>query len=173
MLGLITPKLQFYCASDNVVPTKAFRSDSGYDLRVNSDKPIVLYPGEIQKIRTGVYPILPHTPKAIQIICKKMFGCVPIVELQVRSKSGLASKGIIVVNQPGTIDNGYCGEIGVLLQNIGGGWYELQPYQKIAQAVLAVSLHYEPVVHSLTELTAVPGKVSERGSGGFGSTGVL
>ncbi|MDJ0796476.1 MAG: dUTP diphosphatase [Calothrix sp. MO_167.B12] len=87
-------------------------------------------------------------------------------ELQVRPRSGLALKhGVTVLNTPGTVDAGYRGEIKVILLNLGAEPFQITPGMKIAQLVVA------PVVQGLfqevDELNA-----SQRGSGGFGSTGV-
>ncbi|MDJ0676412.1 MAG: dUTP diphosphatase [Calothrix sp. MO_167.B42] len=87
-------------------------------------------------------------------------------ELQVRPRSGLAMKhGVTVLNTPGTVDAGYRGEIKVILVNLGAQPFPITPGMKIAQLVVA------PVVRGLfqevDELTA-----SQRGSGGFGSTGI-
>jgi len=88
------------------------------------------------------------------------------LELQVRPRSGLALKhGVTVLNTPGTVDAGYRGEIKVILVNFGGEPFQITPGMKIAQLVVA------PVVRGLfqevDELTT-----SQRGSGGFGSTGI-
>jgi dUTP pyrophosphatase len=88
-------------------------------------------------------------------------------ELQVRPKSGLALKqGLTVLNTPGTVDAGYRGEIQVILINLGAEVVEIKQGQKIAQMVLA------PVVfgtfQEVAELTD-----SQRGVGGFGSTGIV
>ena len=92
---------------------------------------------------------------------------IPIgLELQVRPRSGLAIKhGVTVLNTPGTVDAGYRGEIKVILVNLGGEPFQITPGMKIAQLVVA------PVVRGqfqeVDELTT-----SQRGSGGFGSTGI-
>ena len=85
-------------------------------------------------------------------------------EIQVRSRSGLASKGVIVVNAPGTIDSDYTGEIFILLASITGGC-QIKKGDRIAQLVLAPVTRIDLVeVDTFTE--------TERGSGGFGSTGL-
>ncbi len=88
-------------------------------------------------------------------------------ELQVRPRSGLALKhGVTVLNTPGTVDAGYRGEIKVILINLGSEPFQITKGQKIAQLVVA------PVVHGkfeqVEELTP-----SQRGTGGFGSTGII
>lgn len=85
-------------------------------------------------------------------------------EIQVRSRSGLASKGVIVVNAPGTIDSDYTGEIFILLASITGGC-QIKKGDRIAQLVLAPVTRIDLVeVDTFTE--------TERGDGGFGSTGL-
>jgi dUTP pyrophosphatase len=87
-------------------------------------------------------------------------------EIQIRPRSGLALKhGITVLNTPGTVDAGYRGEIKVILINLGSQTFYISQGQKIAQMVIA------PVVRgTFTEVTIL--NESERGSGGFGSTGI-
>jgi dUTP pyrophosphatase len=86
-------------------------------------------------------------------------------ELQIRSRSGLSLKhGIVVANAPGTIDAGYRGEIGVILQNLGEGPFLIEPGDMIAQCVLAPVIMAEFVQVDSLGSTA-------RGEGGFGSTG--
>ena len=86
-------------------------------------------------------------------------------EAQVRPRSGLAAKnGISVLNAPGTIDADYRGEIGVILVNLSNEPFTIQPGERIAQLVIA---KYEQAVWKLQETL----DTTERGSGGFGSTG--
>jgi len=84
-------------------------------------------------------------------------------EVQIRPRSSLAAKGILIPNSPGTIDPGYRGEVKVLLLNMSGAPYEIRIGDKIAQMVVA---RYEPVAWIEAELGP-----SQRGEGGFGSTG--
>ncbi|MBV6458968.1 MAG: Deoxyuridine 5'-triphosphate nucleotidohydrolase [Fimbriimonadaceae bacterium] len=109
---------------------------------------VSLQPMERQLIRTGIRVEIPDG-----------------YEIQVRPRSGLAYKhGIALVNSPGTIDSDYRGEIGILAINLGSEAVELKMGDRIAQLVLCPVTRIE---WNLTEgLTA-----SERGSGGFGSTG--
>jgi dUTP pyrophosphatase len=89
----------------------------------------------------------------------------PGYEAQVRPRSGLAAKhGITVLNSPGTIDADYRGEIGVLLINHGPADFTIKRGERIAQMVIAPVTHAELVVVAALSET-------ERGSGGFGSTG--
>jgi dUTP pyrophosphatase len=86
-------------------------------------------------------------------------------EAQVRPRSGLAAKhGISVLNAPGTIDADYRGEIGVILVNLSNEPFTVQPGERIAQLVIA---KYEQAAWKLQETL----DITERGSGGFGSTG--
>lgn len=132
------------------LPVRATPDAAGLDLRaaVPEDEPIVLAPGAFALVPTGLQIALPDG-----------------TEGQVRPRSGLAFKhGVSVLNSPGTIDSGYRGEVGVLLVNHGPTPFEVRRGERIAQLVVA---RYEPVrfVPSST-LDA-----SERGAGGFGSTG--
>ena len=90
----------------------------------------------------------------------------PGYEAQVRPRSGLAlKKGVTVLNSPGTIDEGYRGEIGVILVNLGEDPFEVRKGDRIAQMVVAPCTRAETVLVSELDST-------ERGIGGFGSTGV-
>ena len=123
---------------------------AGLDLvaAVGWDTPLALLPGSRTLVPTGLQIELPEG-----------------YEGQVRPRSGLAlSSGITVLNSPGTIDADYRGEVSVLLVNLGGAPFEIRRGERIAQLVVA------PVTHAaLVEVEALT--VSERGAGGFGSTG--
>jgi len=124
---------------------------AGADLRACIDKPVVIHPGEIKLIPTGFKMALP-----------------PGYEAQVRPRSGLALKhGITVLNAPGTIDSDYRGEVGVILINLGNEPFVIEPGMRIAQMVIApvYKAHFE----ILAEDEELPN--TERGEGGFGSTG--
>mgnify|MGYP002508985702 FL=1 len=121
---------------------------AGLDIRANLDESVTLRPLERAMIPTGLFVELPE-------------GC----EMQIRPRSGLAAKhGITVLNSPGTIDADYRGEIKVILVNLSNEPFTINPGERIAQMVVA---RYEKVewnkVESLDE--------TERGAGGFGSTG--
>ena len=122
---------------------------AGMDVAAAVQDPVVIDRGEIVLIPTGFAVALP-----------------PGYELQVRPRSGLAVRyGITVVNAPGTIDADYRGEIGIGLVNLGPGPFTVQRGDRIAQLVLApVSRAVWQVVTGLDE--------TERGSGGFGHTGL-
>lgn len=127
------------------MPTQAYEGDSGWDVYAAHDAR--LYPGEIAKIGT-------------QIALEPQ----PGFEVVLRPRSGLSSKGVIMANAPGTIDNGYRGEISVLLCSLKVET-RIARGNKIAQLVLQrVCL---PRLELAEELSP-----SERGSGGFGSSGV-
>jgi dUTP pyrophosphatase len=123
---------------------------AGLDLlaAVPEDAPLILSPGQRALVPTGLTIALP-----------------PGYEAQVRPRSGLAAKhGVTVLNAPGTVDADYRGEIGVLLINLGDAPFPIRRGERIAQLVVASVVHAELV--PATSLSA-----SERGSGGFGSTG--
>jgi dUTP pyrophosphatase len=130
-----------------VLPVYARPGDAGLD--VCACESAILQPGERKIVRTGLVMELPYGTEA-----------------QMRPRSGLALKqGITLLNTPGTIDQGYRGEVGVLLINLGREVFEVQPGMRIAQMVIS------PVLRVDTKEVA---EVSEtlRGEGGFGSTGV-
>ena len=86
------------------------------------------------------------------------------MEAQIRPRSGLASRGITVANSPGTVDSDYRGEIKVLIHNLSTDVFDINAGDRIAQMVIAPVIHAEwDVVDSLDD--------TERGAGGFGSTG--
>ncbi len=131
---------------DAIIPKIAHKGDAGMDLYSISEVGIPV--GETRLIKTGIAIQLPH-----------------MTEAQVRPRSGLALKhSITVLNTPGTIDEGYRGEIGVILINHGKETFVVEKHMKIAQMV--VKPIYEVNVLEVDELTD-----SERGEGGFGSTG--
>jgi dUTP pyrophosphatase len=136
-------------ARDLPLPAAASAGSSGCDLRAALAGEVVLRPGERLLVPTGLALEIP-----------------PGWEGQVRPRSGLALRhGIGMVNAPGTIDSDYRGEVGVLLINLGAEPFTLRRGDRIAQLVIArvESVEWE-------EAEALDG--SERGEGGFGSTGV-
>ena len=134
--------------SGNPLPQYETPSSAGMDLRACMDEPLVLEPMERALVPTGLFIELPQG-----------------VEAQVRPRSGLAHKqGITVLNAPGTIDADYRGEVGVILCNVSNTQVTIEPNERIAQLVIA---RYERAVWmEAEELSA-----TQRGSGGFGSTG--
>ena len=135
--------------SKHKLPQYETEQSAGVDLRANIEEPITLKPLERVLVKTGLYIALP-----------KGF------EAQVRPRSGLAYKnGISVLNSPGTIDADYRGEIGVILVNLSNQDFIINDGERIAQMVIAK--HEQPTFIEVKELNE-----TERGAGGFGSTGV-
>ena len=130
------------------LPAYATVSSAGLDLKAVLDQPLTLQPLERKTIGTGLKIALPEG-----------------YEAQVRPRSGLAAKhGLTVLNAPGTIDADYRGEIGVILVNLSNEAVEINPGERIAQLVVA---QYTQVDwQSVTSLDT-----TDRGEGGFGSTG--
>ena len=130
------------------LPNYATPFSAGMDLRAHIESPITLNPLDRKIIPTGLSIALPEG-----------------YEAQVRPRNGLAAKhGISVLNAPGTIDADYRGVIGVILINLSQEEFTIAPQDRIAQLVIA---QYSQVEWQVVE--ALPD--SERGSGGFGSTG--
>lgn len=130
------------------VPAYATDRSAGMDLKANIDQPIRLEPLARAMVPTGLFIALPEGTEA-----------------QVRPRSGLAAKhGITVLNTPGTIDADYRGEIKVILVNLSNEAFVINPGERIAQMVVA---RYEQVQWEEVELL----DDTERGAGGFGSTG--
>ncbi len=130
------------------LPEYATPGAAGLDLRADIPTRTVLHPGFRKLIPTGLSIELP-----------------PGFEAQVRPRSGLALKsGITVLNTPGTVDCDFRGNIGVILINHGDVAFDILPGDRIAQLVIAPVLHITPV--QCEQLMA-----TERGAGGFGSTG--
>ncbi len=131
---------------DAVLPAYAHPSDAGMDVRSVAD--IVIPRGGRALVPTGLVAIIP-----------------PMHEIQVRPRSGLALKhGVTVLNTPGTIDSGYRGEIGVILANFGDSDFYVAKGDKVAQLVFAPVVQPEVVETDTIDET-------DRGAGGFGSTG--
>ena len=130
------------------LPQYATSLSAGMDLRAHIEVPITLKTLERKIIPTGLSIALPEG-----------------YEAQVRPRSGLAAKhGISVLNSPGTIDADYRGDIGVIMVNLSLEDFIIAPQDRIAQLVIAQFTKVEwQIVEALPE--------SERGSGGFGSTG--
>jgi dUTP pyrophosphatase len=135
--------------SHHPLPQYETQASAGVDLRAYVPNPIVLKPMERALIPTGLYIELPLG-----------------VEAQVRSRSGLAlKKGISVLNAPGTVDADYRGEIGVILINLSQEDFTINDGDRIAQLVLA---RHERATFELVETLSE----TQRGAGGFGSTGI-
>jgi len=134
--------------ADAVLPRPMTEQAAGMDLSAAIDEPLRLAPGERAAVPTGLALAIPAGHEG-----------------QVRPRSGLARRaGVTVLNAPGTIDADYRGELMVLLVNLGREEAVLEPGERIAQLVIA------PVTRAaVEEVGALP--PSERGAGGFGSTG--
>ena len=134
-------------SADATLPSYAHEGDAGMDL--SSAVELSVPPGGRAVVGTGLVMMLP-----------------PGYEAQVRPRSGLAARrGVTVLNTPGTIDSGYRGEVGVILANFGNEPFEVRKGDRIAQLVVA------PVVRAEVE-ESDEADSTERGTGGFGSTGV-
>jgi dUTP pyrophosphatase len=143
----INPRVKFIQLHPNAkIPTRANKTDSGLDLYAVED--FALLPGHRTLAKTGLAMALPHG-----------------YEGQVRPRSGLAIKnGVTVLNAPGTIDEDYRGEICVILINHSTETFRVKVGDRIAQLVIAKVAILQPIeVESLDD--------TERGEGGFGSSG--
>jgi len=135
--------------STHALPHYETIASAGMDLRANITEPITLKPLERTIVKTGLFIELPIG-----------------YEAQVRPRSGLAAKkGVTVLNAPGTIDADYRGEIGVILVNLSNEDFTIENGERVAQLIIAKHERAEwTEVQELTE--------TDRGEGGFGSTGV-
>ena len=130
------------------LPLPKYATEHAAGLDVCAAEELVLSPGQRYAVATGFAIEIPHG-----------------YEVQVRPRSGLALKhGITCLNTPGTIDSDYRGEVKVILANLGQGSFEVHRGERIAQLVPARALRA-----NFVEVEALAG--SERGTGGFGSTG--
>ena len=142
-------KVKVVNKSKHDLPNYSTIASAGMDIRANIDNPFTIKPLERTIIKTGLFIELPVG-----------------YEAQVRPRSGLAfKKGITVLNSPGTIDADYRGEIGVILVNLSSEEFVIEDGERIAQMVIAKHEQANWIeVETLEE--------TERGVGGFGSTGV-
>tara|TARA_B100001121_G_scaffold248058_1_gene223452 strand:+ start:20 stop:460 length:441 start_codon:yes stop_codon:yes gene_type:complete len=136
-------------SKDVAIPKYETEGSSGLDLAANINKKIEILPGKSEIIPTGLAVAIPKN-----------------FEIQIRPRSGLAAKSqISVLNTPGTIDADYRGELKVILINLSDKVFVVEKGLRIAQMVLS------PVVKAkMKEVTELEN--TERGSGGFGSTGI-
>ena len=143
--------LGFKNVSNNQDPEYIYEGDSGFDLRANLTEPVTLKPLERYMVPTGLSFEIPVG-----------------YEIQVRPRSGLAAKqGLSVLNSPGTVDQGYTGEVKVILVNLSNDTVTINHGERIAQAVLCpVITKRTATLKSLTHIHS-----TDRGDGGFGSTG--
>jgi len=140
--------IQIINKSKHPLPKYETSASAGMDIRANIDHPIILKPLERVLVKTGLFIALPVG-----------------FEAQVRPRSGLAYKfGVTVLNTPGTIDADYRGEIGVILVNLSNANFTINDGERIAQLVIAK--HEQGAWQEVSVLNT-----TERGKGGFGSTG--
>lgn len=142
-------KVKIINDSNNQLPAYETYSSAGMDVRAKLDAPLTLQPLQRALIPTGLRMQLPQG-----------------YECQVRPRSGLALKhGISLVNNPGTIDADYRGEIGIIVINLSNEPYTITDGERIAQLVIKEYVHVDwEQVDRIDE--------TERGEGGFGHTGV-
>tara|TARA_B110000971_G_C19995624_1_gene494141 strand:+ start:89 stop:520 length:432 start_codon:yes stop_codon:yes gene_type:complete len=141
--------VQIINKSKHATPHYETKGAAGMDLKANIEAAITLKPLERAIIKTGLFIALPVG-----------------FEAQVRPRSGLAAKkGITVLNSPGTVDADYRGEIGVILVNLSNDVFVINDGERIAQLIIA---KHERVSWQEVEILSE----TERGAGGFGSTGV-
>ena len=148
-----SPTLRVFVLTPDLATIPAYQSDgaAGLDLSAALREPLTLAPGERSAVPTGLAFALPKG-----------------YEGQVRPRSGLALKhGVTMVNTPGTIDEDYRGEVKVLLINLGREPHVIHPGDRIAQLVVAPVTRVQ--VTQVSDAAALG--ETERGAGGFGSTG--
>ncbi len=142
-------KVKIINTSEHVLPAYETSSSAGLDVRAVLNENLILKPLERSLVKTGLFLEIPHG-----------------FECQVRPRSGLAyKKGLTVLNSPGTIDADYRGEVGVILINLSSEDVIIENGERIAQLVFA---KVEQAEWLETEILSD----TERGAGGFGSTGV-
>ena len=141
-------KVSIINRSHHALPSYSTPLSAGMDIRANLEEPITLQPGERRLIPTGLFIALPEG-----------------YEAQIRPRSGLALKhGITVLNSPGTIDADYRGEVGIILINHSDKAFVIEDGERVGQMVVA---QYSRVEWNETDSL----DETERGAGGFGSTG--
>jgi dUTP pyrophosphatase len=148
----VKPVIKYQNTSTNKDLSYKYLDDSGMDLRANLKEPLTIKSLERALVPTGIHFELPES-----------------LEVQVRPRSGLAIKsGITVLNTPGTVDRGYNGEIKIILMNLSNEDFIVNHGDRIAQAVVSpvISGRWANLV-KVNNLTK-----TQRGEGGFGSTGI-
>ncbi len=145
MAGVIVKFQKLY--PDVEIPSRQTAGSAAYDVRAHIVKPITIKHGEIRAISTGLKV---EVPKGYM--------------LSVRPRSGLALKyGVSLMNTPGTIDSDYRGEVQIILINLGPKSFSVHNGDRIAQLLLEKTIEIDWEEEALSD--------SERGEGGFGSTG--
>ncbi len=141
--------IKFINKSNNPLPRYESEQAAGMDIRCFLSEPVTLQPLERKLLPTGLFMELPAG-----------------YEAQIRPRSGLALKrGLTVLNTPGTIDADYRGEIGIILINLSQEPQTIESGERICQMVIA--RHEQPEIEEVTVLSD-----TERGTGGFGHSGV-
>ena len=139
--------------SSNELPSYGSKQASGFDIRANLDNSVTIGSLERYIVPTGLYFNIPDS-----------------CEIQIRPRSGLAAKnGVTVLNTPGTIDSDYTGEVKIILVNLSKEDFTINHGDRIAQGVVA-TVFTERIIN-LTNVNEIT-KETERGEGGFGSTGI-
>ena len=142
-------KVKVVNKSKHKLPHYSTIASAGMDLRANIDESICLKPLERTIVKTGIFMEIPVG-----------------YEAQIRPRSGLAfKKGITVLNSPGTIDADYRGEVGVILVNLSSEEFIIEDGERVAQMVIA---KHEQANWEEVEIL----EETDRGTGGFGSTGI-
>ena len=139
-------ELPIRITDEELMPTKGTKDAACYDLRAARDTSIP--PGESAIVGTGIYAAVPSG-----------------WALEILSRSGLASRGIVVGNSPGIVDSDYRGEIGIIIRNTTNHFVMVNRGDRIAQCRLAPTYPFEFRCRDNLDST-------ERGAGGFGHTGV-
>jgi dUTP pyrophosphatase len=129
------------------IPRYATEGSSGADIKLNMSYDFILEPGDSETFNTGLSLDIPDG-----------------MEVQIRSRSGWAQKGLVVLNQPGTVDSDYRGELKVILMNVSKEPITITKEDYIAQLVLSPVIH----MHFYDKYNMIE---TGRGYGGFGSTG--
>lgn len=146
--------VKIYCKKGARLPEKSTSGSACYDVRafLPPDQEIILEPGDRFAVPTGLYFSIPEG-----------------YFLSVRPRSGLANDfGVTVLNSPGTVDSDYRGELKILLINLGEKTFRIRNNDKIAQILLEREI---PVSWDVVDTKEELG-ITERGEGGFGSTGI-
>ena len=145
-------KVAFTNKSTNPDPAYATAGSSGFDFRANLSEPMTIKVGKVAMVPTGLFFELPEN-----------------FEIQVRPRSGLAAKnGVTVLNTPGTVDADYRGEIKIILINLGEEDFVINHGDRIAQGIIATVTAKNII--NLSRVSEISTN-TERGAGGFGSTG--
>lgn len=130
----VVPKIGY----EEYMPIRAYEGDIGFDIFNAASVEIVLPPKELLLLPSGLYHVPYERPPFNWLL--RLFGAELHWDLQIRSRSSLARKGIIVANEPATIDSDYDGEIKVILANISSKTYVVKPKERIAQLVLSLAV---------------------------------